>query len=282
MRPENSKFPSLLRTIEYETLVKAISSLMLKKHKYLLTPESQQSLSLQRQHLHEGSIVIYFNHLTQDDPFLIGALAFRSFGGRITGAVAPIGVKHIVQAREKKRLRQLLLTLTPPFFGIELPPAPQPYYTLENPPRELTPGAMNRNLVKLGRKILGKPGGLFLIAPEATRSHDSKLQPAHSGIGHLHRYGPAVRYAPWAVIPLEPIDREGGLGKVRLSIGAARTQEEILSAWKQNGYSQEVELKDILMYELAAHLPNAMRGVYATPPQIQEPLRVETSSVPQA
>lgn len=265
MRPESTPRRNPLRALEFRVLAATVAEWVLHGHSPWLSPESQENLEPHREHLKTGSLAIFFNHFTRKDPFLVGALAVRELHGQLQQVAVPVGTNHYFEFQKQSFLKYLLLQTTP-LYGFEVFPVPRPNNE-SNYEAHITPKQkkrVSRNFSNKGRKVMGKAGGVILIAPEATRSPDGQLQTAHSGIAHLEGYGPTVSFAPWAVIPRGDYSREQ-VGLVEINIGVPRSKEEIKREWHQRGISEETPFKDILMYCLAARLPPNMRGVYKLP-----------------
>ncbi|MCH7951144.1 hypothetical protein IH980_00205 [Patescibacteria group bacterium] len=265
MRPESTTERNPLRALEFRVLAATVAEWVLHGHGPLLSPESQENLEPHREHLKTRSLAIFLNHFTRKDPFLVGALAVRELHGQLQQIAAPVGANHYFEFQRQGFLKYLLLQ-TAPLYGFEVFPVPRPNnesdYEAHITPKQRK--RVSRDFSNKGRKVMGKAGGVFLITPEATRSADGKLQTAQPGVEHLEGYGPSVLYAPWAVIPHGDYNREQ-VGLVEINIGAPRSKEEIEREWHQRGISEGIPFKDILMYDLAAHLPPNMRGVYELP-----------------
>ena len=260
MGTEQSKFTQLIRSTEFLSLNTAIAEVMLRRFNYVLSPYSEENLTRHRECLADGSLVLYLNHITREDPFLAGALSVSTLRGQLRGVLAPIGARHYREFGNKNPIYAALLNhihLT----GIEVLPVPQPYYGDEFTGSETT--RMNRNFVRSARDVLGQKGGMLVITPEGTRSPDGRLQEAQPGIEHLEKFGERVHFVPWGMIPLEPYDREDGLGKVEVNIGIPHVRQEIEARWDRSVHGSKMSFADMLMADLAARLPRKMQGAYS-------------------
>jgi 1-acyl-sn-glycerol-3-phosphate acyltransferase len=107
-------------------------------------------------------------------------------------------------------------------------------------------------------------GGLLVIAPEGTRSRHGRLQRGHSGV---------VTLALRSGAPILPLAFYGGEAVKRHARRLRRTPFHIvvgepfhLSVEGRLTQAVRQDLTDEIMYKLAALLPPAYRGAYATSP----------------
>jgi len=222
---------------------------------YEVNDEDKDNLNLARECLKDGSLVVYINHPSLADGPLAITYLLDNFGSYAKIIGGPESRKHSDFTREPRDA--LILRLTA-FLGIRMIPIVQHYDRGQYEREEIF--ATLRKFVKGYRDIL-VPGGIFLIAPEGTRSPDGTLQEAQKGIGHLLKYKrSSIHFLPMAIIPEDTIDRGLNLGKkFNIRIGRPYSREEIEEIEISEGFSPI----NVLMSILASLLPPEMQGVYA-------------------
>lgn len=115
--------------------------------------------------------------------------------------------------------------------------------------------------IRKGLKVLEK-GEILVIAPEGTRSHDGKLQPAHPGVVllALHSRAPVMPVAFYGaekyrenLSRLKRTDFHVRVGKIfHLNEGGEKVTRQVRG-----------KMMDEMMYQLARLLPPEYRGRYA-------------------
>lgn len=125
-----------------------------------------------------------------------------------------------------------------------------------------------------------KKGGIFVIAPEGTRSKTEALQQAHSGVAF---------FASKTGVPVVPIAMTGTEDRVILeNLKRLRRSRIVVKAGKPIRVKLDEHLEreqaldaatDDIMCRIAAMLPEKYRGVYANHPRLERILRSEASTL---
>lgn len=125
-----------------------------------------------------------------------------------------------------------------------------------------------------------KKGGIFVIAPEGTRSKTESLQQAHSGVAF---------FASKTGAPVVPIAMTGtedrlileNLKRLRRSHIVVRAGKPIRVRLDESlGREQALDAAtDDIMCRIAAMLPEKYRGVYAHHPRLEQILKSEASTL---
>lgn len=224
------------------------------------TEETEKNLNSIRAHLKEGSVVFYFSHVSLIDGPLVIAFLLSKIGPSINRMGALASLKHLDLARNwknPKSLGETLMMRLAPTLKTELVPIIQDYDKSSYDP--ITDFNLLRSFIKKAKLIL-KEGGIFVIAPEGTRSPEGKLQKALFGVEHLGKYGENVAFVPVALFPEGTFSREFSFkDKWLIEVGEMVLAEDLSSKSTSSGVSSPT---DVLMSKLAALLPENMRGVY--------------------
>jgi 1-acyl-sn-glycerol-3-phosphate acyltransferase len=125
-----------------------------------------------------------------------------------------------------------------------------------------------------------KKGGIFVIAPEGTRSKTEALQQAHSGVAF---------FASKTVVPVVPIAMTGTedraivenlkhLRRSRIVVKAGKPIRVRLDKSLEREAALDAATDDI-MCQIAAMLPEKYRGVYANHPCLERILKSEASTL---
>lgn len=125
-----------------------------------------------------------------------------------------------------------------------------------------------------------KKGGIFVIAPEGTRSKTESLQRAHSGVAF---------FAAKTGAPVVPIAMTGTEDRIiRENLKCLRRSRIVVRAGKpiqvklDESLAREQALDaatDDIMCRIAAMLPEKYRGVYANHPRLAQILKSEASTL---
>lgn len=222
--------------------------------------ESITNFAYLKRHIHEGSAIVYFNHLCLDDGHLIFSLLLSRLGRSLSVIGGPESKKHF---DFRANPLDALVMRTAMILGIQLVPVVQNYDQANYSPEEAL--SLNRNFIRQAKHILGQPGGILCLAPEETRSKDGCLQQAQRGVALASRLGDVLvplYFAPLAIIPQGQFRR--GLNikpnnpqAFELKMGAPFTLP-------YHRKDQDQQIISILMTNLANLLPPEMRGVWAT------------------
>jgi 1-acyl-sn-glycerol-3-phosphate acyltransferase len=115
--------------------------------------------------------------------------------------------------------------------------------------------------IRKGLKIL-EQGEILIIAPEGTRSHDGKLQPAHPGVVllALHSHAPLMPVAYYGAERYK-----GNLSRLKRTDFHLRVGKPFCLETRGEKVTRQVRQKMLveMMYQLAAVLPPEYRGHYA-------------------
>lgn len=226
-----------------------------------VSEESEVNIKAIRDHLKNGSVVFYFNQISNTDGPVLIAVITKEMGPAINHLAVVGAYKDYDLARNltsPSRLGQsLVMRFAPSFFNVETLPIVQAYdkdsYSNE------TDRMLLRWFIKRSREILRQPGGVFLLSPEGTRSPDGKLQKALTGIEHLGKYGNVV-FVPIAHYSIGPYSREFSLGgNWVIKVGEMIPAEAVFRETIPKGLTNYA---DVLMLKLAAGLPEDIRGFY--------------------
>lgn len=209
--------------------------------------DSEENLSIVNDHLKKGSAVVYFNHVSMIDPPTLIAYLYEHLDNMRTVA-ASTSRRH--QDIKQKPLDSLALSMAP-LVNVEVLPI------VQRKDYDLYPDE-RWDLVKryLGRsqEILGKPGGVMIIAPEGTRSQGGQLLKAESGFEKFGNYG-QVKYVPVAVIPKGKFNRGLWIGNMSFNVGEPFDINDPFTP-------DSLRPVDAAMVKLANLLPEDMRGQY--------------------
>jgi 1-acyl-sn-glycerol-3-phosphate acyltransferase len=125
-----------------------------------------------------------------------------------------------------------------------------------------------------------KKGGIFVIAPEGTRSKTEALQQAHSGVAF---------FASKTGVPVVPIAMTGTEDRlVTDNLKHFRRSQIVVQAGKSIQVRLDERLErekgldaatDDIMCRIAAMLPEKYRGVYANHPHLLKLIRSEASTL---
>ena len=243
-----------LRSVWYLVLGKALGAAAKLLYGYRVGPEEKENLALLRDHLKRHSAVVYLNHFFLGDAPLVIAFLLDNLGGSIRIVSAVESRKHYDFRRDPVNASILRLAR---LLGIRLFPVVQHYdrgaYSYGERMRWL------RKFAKGAKEVLGRPGGIMVIAPEGTRSPDGALQKAWDGITHLNRYGSSIYFFPVALIPKDKFERGVSFG----SVFELRTARPFLAKEILSEIPVGLSFADGTMLKLARLLPEEMRGVYA-------------------
>lgn len=210
---------------------------------------SEQNLSLVNDHLKEGSVVVYFNHVSLVDPPALIAYLFGHLDN-MQNIIVPTSRRHH-DIKQKPYFDGLAIQMATLINVEVLPVVQRKDYHLYSANEQVR---LARKFLSRSKEVLGKPGGVLVIAPEGTRSQSGQLQKAESGFEKFGRYG-RVKYVPVGLIPDGKFNRDLWIGGLRFNIGEPFDIEESPTL---GGLNPE----DAAMVKLAYLLPENMRGQY--------------------
>lgn len=217
-----------------------------------LSDESKRNLIEANELLKQNSLVVYVNHTsTNDVPVGIGiSLSYFTNGKRV---LAPAGMKHYDLRRDFKNgvlLRMMRL------LKMHMIPVVQ-QDDLETYP-EKKRAQLVKKLKHKTTKLLSKPGSIYAITPEGTRSKTGQLLRAKKGIGKIEQFSnKPLYYLPIAIL------FEKFSNTPQVIVGKPLTLSDISSSAQVNlANASEQEIADMLMKQLAALLPTQNQGYY--------------------
>jgi hypothetical protein len=219
--------------------------------------KSIRNLRLANEALKTGSLVIYANHVNKTDALLLIPLGLSL--PDIKKVMGPVAKKHYDFRRDPfgaAMFRMLRVA------GLYPMPVVQPNdtdsYSAEQKQR------MSERLRQKTAALLGKPGTLYGIIPEGTRTHDGILRQARTGIGFLESsVGEEGRLTYLPVGLVYP-----HMGDAEINVGSPFRLNELMSSrmtLPEDPKARARHITDSLMVELAALLPEASRGAYSEP-----------------
>lgn len=222
-----------------------------------LSQEDRLHIFALQEHLDAGSsAVVIFNHTCLDDPFILLARMYGLIGNSIRDIGMPVAMKHADPNRYSRDAAVVRFIQSE--LGIKLVPVVQPE------DKSFYPEEVERlQWIKFGRmavKMLRKPGGVVILAPEGTRSEDGKVNQVEPGIEHFGNYGPLVQFLPVGIIPFGKMDRELNIGS-RFALRFAEPFK--VSEIRQEDIPEGLRLADAMMLRVTELLPPEMRGFYA-------------------
>jgi len=200
------------------------------------------------------SYVVYFNHISFNDPMFAAHLIQKIDPNHTRHFIAPASHFHTTPENPKNKKFIFMINLAKK-TGFEIVRVIQAYQ-VDNPEYGYTKDqAQSTYKVWLKRlkelRMSNIPIGC-LISPEGTRSNDGVLGVGESGILATGKFMTPVMYIPLGISYIDGFNREKfNLGKrINLSIG-----ETII----QQGPTDQPSLNDV-MAKLALTLPEDMRG----------------------
>jgi len=267
----------------FDDLVKRFYSLEVLGQEHLASVLELQQCFRRSEYAKPIPMIVYFNHIAGDDPFLILELLDRSLGDVMGNVILP--VSDVYMKLHKHPTYAIGARLAQQIFGFDVFPITQAYRRRGSGQIEDTNGETITFIDQLTQKFIN--GGCLVIAPEGHRSPGNSLQPASLQPAE-ESIGVAVRrlinlikkkQIPEAIILPIGIEYPGlpakrfhlGLKKVpaKLSVGQPLLATEILenvnlfsSQMNLKGIKERVLITDYLMMALSNLLPPGMRGVY--------------------
>lgn len=236
-----------------------------------LSPETPRNIESLKRHLEMGSAVVYINHISLDDSLLVLAFLLKEVGRSIRQIGGPESKKHY---DFREGLMSGLVMRLAGLLGVTLIPVVQHYDEGKYSEKEILGSRLQ--FARTAKEILGKPGGILLIAPEGTRSPDGTLKQAQQGIGFVskssHKNDIPIFFVPIGVIPIPQGSINSGLncnfvrsqaGRFELNMGEPFQIDFIQNTTREG-------ITDLLMQKLASLLPQETRGVYGCKAQPDE------------
>ena len=264
----------------------AISRTLLQVSKFLqVERKGDQYIPQIQEHLHNGTVIVPFNHPSLVDPMIVIHLLREHFD---------LETQRFVFLTAQKFIDGRMGAHAPPLirymenkYGIKFVTLIQHNDTLYNPDEKRR---HNRSQLKMLRDLcIHEPQGLLIaMAPEGTRS--VAMNKAQSGFDFLVRSaGEKGMIAPIALQGTNRIHAKGD--KTRINLFAQATVE-FLQPQLVPDLMQEVEnyhcsgfedmpIVDAVMYRIAQTVPFEHRGAYATyPPMVKgSPFILQTEAL---
>lgn len=225
----------------------------------------KENLTSLQEHLKEGSLLVYFNHLSFVDPALVLKVILENFD--LSPSCPPAiftSQKHLDPERKIiYQLQTLIMKGAAAAKGFELLPIVQEYDRSSYQDYD----KINFASIRKALRVLSSPGGVVLIAPEETRSKTGTLQEAKEGIEVIFKSKSVQRNTlalPIGVSGTEKIHQPGRFWlnpftQVTLMVGKPLSYEEV----KNDAETLELPIKDVFMLKLARLLPENYWGFYS-------------------
>jgi hypothetical protein len=229
-------------------------------------------------------VVMYFNHIAKDDPFLVSYLVHKRSPHRMENVIIPVSEEHVQY--ENYRSYATVVSTARKLWGVQMPEVVQSYRLRDDDgvDKELKGKALRlarEFFVLLDDKVAASEGytqPLIILSPEGHRSGNGALQPAESGIGtvaeimykKLKRKKIAQAYfLPVGIIFDEYKDDRlyfNPLNKpvLNLIVGEAQDLESVIKGSNgiKEGIANRKEISHYLMWKLSGLLPGDMKGFY--------------------
>lgn len=236
-----------------------------------LSAESNFHLQQASLSLLSGPLVLYINHVETGDALIMIPLVMSLPG--VKRIMGPVGMKHYDYMRDPVGAMAFRLLK---FANIYPSPIVQADDLSSYSPQDRA--RMSSNLRETTSALLWKPGTLYGIAPEGTRS-GGVLKRAHRGIGYLNRniaHPVELTYMPVGLVyPHMSVQQGIRVGKPFTLRGLIPAQ----AALSDNPRDRAQQTTDILMLKLADLLPLQYRGVYANTAEYLDQLRISASDI---
>lgn len=220
-------------------------------------PEAKKSIDLITEFMEENpeySFVLYFNHISFNDPAVVINVADRFDPKHRKHMVTMMSYSHTDPDDPKHRVFALMAKGLEK-CGVEGIRVIQKYQ-VNNPEFGYTEEQASLNYLQSMRRLKelrGIPTGV-IISPEGTRSRSGTLAGGESGVVAIGRVLAPVIYIPLAISYEGKYQRDSInlFKKMRVNIGEVTIQEK----------SSEYPTVEELMQKLARALPEEMRGVW--------------------
>ncbi|MEM5799531.1 MAG: 1-acyl-sn-glycerol-3-phosphate acyltransferase [Candidatus Aenigmatarchaeota archaeon] len=229
-------------------ILRILAEIVEKIYKIEISPENEKNLNSVKDVVTHSSLIVYFNHISLDDPVIVLYLLVKYCGDKINDIYAPESRKHFEFTRSP--LNAIFLRFGS-LLGFKLYPVVQHYDKIN-----YSKGEQQKLLSRFYRdtkKGLSEIGNVLLIAPEGTRSPNGKLQQAQKGIEKISQSIENTYFLPIGLY------WENNQGSRNYNFG----RKYIVNVGKpffNNGHYSA----DSLMKILASYLPKDMRGLYST------------------
>lgn len=254
---------------------------------YKIEIENRENLSVLAE-LSRLPVVMYYNHMSKDDPFLAIYLVKRFAQDRLKNVIIPVSEKYSHLYNYPQYATSVFLGKEA--AGFSMPSIIQSYrLRTEESDKDLLDklkhksSTLGREFIKLlDAKLPGNP--LIILSPEGHISSDGKLLPCEAGMGYIvnklarlkekgiiedaillpvgfvfSQYkGRRLHYKPFKSADLKCL-----VGEPQSIDDASYGVRELTSAVLGHKRSDSQTLSNFLMWRLSKLLPDNMRGVYA-------------------
>lgn len=231
------------------------------EHLIRLEVEGEENLAQADEHLKEGSLLPYINHVSAIDPGLGLKVLLENLKNLSNKPAVFASQKHLDQKRGLiNSAHSLIIRGTAMARKLELLPVVQEY------DRNFYPNyvEINRSSLMKGIEIIRSRGGILLIAPEGTRSKTGALLEANEGIEKMLFWGRKTALAlPIGIIGTKEFLKSENFiinlfVKIKLVVGKPISYQEA----KTYSEKWQLPIKDVLMIKLACLLPEEYWGFY--------------------
>lgn len=212
----------------------------------LINPDN---LKVAKEHLKNGSLIVYFNHFARFDTVVYGKIIRENLTS-LDNVASWVAMKYLDCSRN--RIISTLLQSWEKAYGVTLLPIVQTNDKESYP----NPNKTNMNSLNQAIAYLALPGHVLAVAPEGTRSDTGQLLKAEPGFGTLIKRGVNVHALPLAGIHsrVQPL-----VTKTTVIVGKPFSYGEIKAEQEQN---PDQSISDLAMRRIAALLPEENRGYY--------------------
>ena len=221
------------------------------------TPEN---FELARQHLKEGSLIIYLNHFHKLD--------VPVYGHVLTEQIAPLDKISILAAMKQLDPKRGFIAKFQKHAAEDLRKTKglNSILVIQDDEKDLytNPDDFNRKALRQSLEVLKEKGNVLVIAPEGTRSKDGKLQEAKEGMEVLFRLSRKNSLAmPMVLQPFPFLPNKLSIipftTNIEVFAGKPFSYDEIVSEQKNN---PEKDIKTLMMERMSLLLREQNRGFY--------------------
>jgi len=234
--------------------------------------------------------VIYFNHISGDDPFFIAHLFLKHLPNRVGNLIFPVSDEYTIFKNFPAYATAVYLAQS--VFGFQMLPIVQSYRLRDDQLSKPNKEELSQKVFELGRRFVNTvneelpKGATIIVAPEGHRSSSGVLQPAENGLGqianklqHQQKDGfisdalflpVGIRYETHSskTLNFNPLSKP----KIAINVGDPLNISDVVQGTKRmlsylglNDNEQFIsrqQLTTYLMTRLSYLLPEQMQGVY--------------------
>ena len=222
----------------------------------------KENLAEAKEHLSEGSLLLYFNHPSIVDPGLLLRIIEQHLKNPFQGEVLALtSQKHLDPRRGPATLLHCVIMKSGSVAkGFELLPVVQEYDQHSYPDFF----RINRKSLLRAIRSIREPGTILMVAPEETRTKSGVLIEAKNGLETIFVGGKRNVWAmPLAITGAEKLKWLDPNNKSTITAGEPISYEETqLMRTKAQSFGLELSTNDVLMLHLARLLPERYWGFY--------------------